>query len=153
MPYREKLSVPVSWWVLSGVAVLALFLAYDITVGLAFALPAAGALAVACGVWLVSRSSAEVAADDVGLRVGRASLPAWAIGEVTPLDQQATARQRGIDADPHAFFALAGYVKTSVRVQVDDPADPVPYWLVSTRHPEALASALVAAREAGARGS
>lgn len=153
MPYREKLRVPASWWALAGVAVLALFLAYDVTIGSAFALPAAGALAVACALWLVSRSSVEVAADASGLRVGRASLPAWAIGEVAPLDQEATARQRGVDADPHAYFALAGYVKTSVRVQVDDPADPVPYWLVSTRHPAALASALVAAREAGAGGS
>ncbi|MGI3786257.1 MAG: DUF3093 family protein, partial [Janthinobacterium lividum] len=34
------------------------------------------------------------------------------------------------------------WVSTSVEIGLDDPADPVPYWLVSTRRPGALASAL-----------
>jgi hypothetical protein len=35
---------------------------------------------------------------------------------------------------------------------LDDPDDPTPYWVVSTRHPEKLATAIVAARQrAGAR--
>jgi hypothetical protein len=29
-----------------------------------------------------------------------------------------------------------------VRVQVTDPADPTPYWVFSTRHPEKVASLL-----------
>ena len=29
-----------------------------------------------------------------------------------------------------------------VRVEITDPADPAPYWLVSSRHPDALAGAL-----------
>ena len=32
--------------------------------------------------------------------------------------------------------------KVLVRVDLNDPADPHPYWLVSTRHPERLADAL-----------
>jgi hypothetical protein len=32
-----------------------------------------------------------------------------------------------------------------VQVTVHDPADPVPYWLVSTRRPDELVAALVAA--------
>jgi hypothetical protein len=149
-PYLERLRVPSSWWVLSGVGVLAVFLAYDAALGVTQALAAAGLLALACAVWLTAQSAKRVCADESGLQVGRASLPSWAIGEVAALDTQATARARGPEADPHAFFALAGYVATSVRVQVADPADPVPYWLVSTRHPDALAAAVVAARDAGA---
>jgi hypothetical protein len=38
-----------------------------------------------------------------------------------------------------------------VRVPLLDPADPAPYWVVSTRHPEALAAALERA-QAAARG-
>jgi hypothetical protein len=37
---------------------------------------------------------------------------------------------------------LRAYLKRSVRVEVTDPADPTPYWLVSSRHPEQLAKAL-----------
>ena len=40
---------------------------------------------------------------------------------------------------------LRPYVKTAVRVELTDPADPTPYWLLSSRHPQALASALDAA--------
>jgi len=31
-------------------------------------------------------------------------------------------------------------------VQIDDPRDPAPYWLLATRHPESLAAALAALR-------
>ena len=37
-----------------------------------------------------------------------------------------------------------------VRVPLTDPADPTPYWLVSTRHPARLVAALDAARSAAA---
>jgi hypothetical protein len=33
-----------------------------------------------------------------------------------------------------------------VRVPILDPADPAPYWVLSTRHPERLAAALEEAR-------
>ena len=29
-----------------------------------------------------------------------------------------------------------------MKVQITDPADPAPYWLISTRHPERLAGAV-----------
>ena len=34
---------------------------------------------------------------------------------------------------------LRPYIKTAVEITLDDPDDPVPYWLVSTRHPHRLA--------------
>jgi hypothetical protein len=37
---------------------------------------------------------------------------------------------------------LRPYIKTTVEITLDDPEDPVPYWLVSTRHPQRLAAAL-----------
>jgi hypothetical protein len=33
-----------------------------------------------------------------------------------------------------------------VRVEVDDPADPTPYWMLSTREPRRLAESINAAR-------
>jgi hypothetical protein len=33
-----------------------------------------------------------------------------------------------------------------VRIETRDPARPVPYWVVSTRHPEQLVAALGATR-------
>jgi hypothetical protein len=42
----------------------------------------------------------------------------------------------GRDADARAYLLLRPYLKRAVRVEITDPADPTPYWLVSTRHPK-----------------
>ena len=55
---------------------------------------------------------------------------------------------RGPRADPAAHLFLRPYVKRAVYVGVADPSDGVPYWLISTRHPDRLAAAL---GDAGAR--
>jgi hypothetical protein len=39
-------------------------------------------------------------------------------------------------------MVLRPYVKTAVEITLADPDDPVPYWLVSTRHPQRLAAAM-----------
>jgi hypothetical protein len=44
------------------------------------------------------------------------------------------------------------WVKGAVQVHLDDPADPTPYWVVSSRNPTALASALLAERAEAAEG-
>ena len=145
--YAERLHVPALWWVLAGLAVLSLFLAYDVAVGGWAALLGAALLAIGLGAWLSGQSTTSVRVDETGLRVGPAHLPPWAVGQVEALDADATRRARTRGADPHGYFALKGYVRQSVRVWVDDPSDPVPYWLVSTRDPQALAAALTVARD------
>jgi hypothetical protein len=67
------------------------------------------------------------------------------LADPTPLDREATRLLAGRDADARAFLLLRPYLKRSVRIEVTDPEDPAPYWLVSTRRPEELAGALVAA--------
>jgi hypothetical protein len=52
---------------------------------------------------------------------------------------------RGPGLDARAFLCLRGWVQTGARVRIDDPQDPTPYWLLSTRHPDRLAAALAAA--------
>jgi hypothetical protein len=48
-------------------------------------------------------------------------------------------------------LVLPPFVPTAVRVELHDPADPTPYWLVGTRHPHHLAAAIEAARTATPR--
>ena len=45
---------------------------------------------------------------------------------------------RGRELDPRAWIHFQGSVNTLVRVRINDPADPTPYWLFSTRHPERI---------------
>jgi hypothetical protein len=89
-----------------------------------------------------------VVVDDLVLRAGRARLPLRHVARVATFDAQRTREARGPQADPRAYLCLRGWIRTSVLVEVDDPDDPHPYWLVSTRRPRDLAPVLAAARDA-----
>jgi len=116
-------------------------LAYGYAVGLAV-----GVLTtvVACGLvaWLLLGTSPVVRVDDRVLRAGRARLPLGYVGRRAVVSPADTTRLRGRDADPSAYLCVRSYVRASVMVEVTDPQDPHPYWLVSTRRPEALLAAL-----------
>ena len=59
-----------------------------------------------------------------------------------PLDE--TRRIAGVEADARAYLLIRPYLKRAVKVEITDPADPAPYWLIGTRHPEELARVLTA---------
>lgn len=82
------------------------------------------------------------------LRVGAAHIPAAALGEPRPLDRDGVRRALGPGSDARAFVCLRSWVPGAVQVPVSDPADPTPSWFVSTRRPQALASAIAEARQA-----
>jgi hypothetical protein len=92
-----------------------------------------------------ARVSVTTTADGGSFTAGPARLPLDVMGDVEALDgtQMRHARGRGLDA--RAYLCLRGWVPTGVRVYLRDPSDPAPYWLVSSRHPAALAAALSAA--------
>ena len=137
MEYAERLGVPLRWWVQGTMLV---------------ATPVAGrrgraarprrpgrsprvALALLALVLLVLR-----------LRPGRRSPTACSApagpgsgsstsARSTALDAEETRRVAGPDADARAYLLLRPYLKRAVRVEITDPADPAPYWLVSTAPP------------------
>lgn len=117
---------------ISDVAALAVFAAVTVTIAI-----------------LLARTADRVVVTDgadPGLRAGRAFLEAWHVGEVTQLDREAGRRVLGPDADARAYLAHRGWIGTAVRVEVQDPEDPTPYWVISTRRPTELAAALVSVR-------
>ena len=148
MEYAERLTVPLRWWVQGTMLVASLWLA------VAVALPAlaAGVVALVAGTLVaalfLAYGAARVAVTGGELRAGRARIALHHLGRVEALDAEETRRVAGRDADARAFLVLRPYLKRSVRVEIADPADPTPYWLVSTRHGEALVRAL-SEREAG----
>ena len=146
MDYAERLTVPLRWWVQGVMLVASLWLALVVAVpeGLAWTVSAL-ALALLVAV-LVGYGSPRVAVERGTLRAGRAHIDLHHLGAVTPLDADGVRRQAGVDADARAYLLLRPYLKRGVRVDITDPADPAPYWLLSCRRPEALASALVATR-------
>ncbi|MCD2442350.1 DUF3093 domain-containing protein [Agromyces sp. SYSU K20354] len=76
------------------------------------------------------------------LRAGRAEIALTDVGEAVPADEEQARVERGTGLDARAFLVIRGWIKPVVRIPVVDPADPTPYWLVSTRRPKELAAAI-----------
>lgn len=144
--YHERLGVPLRWWAQGTMAVAILWLTIVVavpgpTAWIATAL--AFSLIAACLFWY---GDARVIVSDGWFRAGRARIETSHVGTVTALDAEQTRLVAGRDADARAFLLLRPYLKRAVKVEINDPADPTPYWLVSSRHADALATALTAAR-------
>ena len=150
--YRERVHAPLWVWLLTAALTASLGVAYGFRLG-----TPAGVVAfvVSQGLvswWLVA-TAPLVVVDDRVFRAGRARLPLRYAGRIAPLDTAQTRDARGRLADPAAFLCLRSWVSQSVLVEVEDPDDPHPYWLVSTRRGRALAPVLAAARDAARDGS
>ena len=144
MEYDERLSPPIRWWLIGLILVASLWLAVAVAAPAAVAAVVALVSLIVLAVLLTSVGSARVRVRDGWLVAGRARIQAGHLGPVTALSGEETRRVAGRDADARAYLLLRPYLKESVRVEITDPADPAPYWLVSTRRSAQLAQAISA---------
>ncbi|MGA8995956.1 MAG: DUF3093 domain-containing protein [Nocardioidaceae bacterium] len=140
--YDERLSVPLRWWALATMFWASLVIAFLVAVPVWVALAATGALGGLGAAALVGYGAARVTVRDGVLGAGPARIGVEHLGPATALDATGLRLLAGRDADARAFLLLRPYLARGVRVSVEDPADPTPYWLVSTRHPDRLVAAL-----------
>lgn len=138
--YRERLSPGPATY--GAIALFCLFVFIMIVIA---SLPiAAGVsllLLVGGSVFAYVTSPVVTVADGV-LSAGAAHIPARLLGAPTILDRAGVREAMGPSYDPRMFACLRGATGAAVVIDVLDPADPTPSWLVSTRHPEALAAAV-----------
>ena len=139
--YRERLRVPLAWWLLTVPS--ALIIGATIYAGLAEPWPIIimVGLIAGCTAFLIAMSLATVEVRDGTLRAGKAALPLATVSEVVALDENQTMRLRGPRADPAAHLYSRPYLKESVYLTVA-PSGAAPYWLVGTRHPAELAAVI-----------
>nr|WP_218849282.1 DUF3093 domain-containing protein [Nocardioides perillae] len=145
------MTVPLRWWVQGTMLVASLWLALVVAVPEPLAWAVTGVALALVALFLLAYGRAPVRVvttpDGAELQAGRARIDVRHLGPATALDREATRRTAGVEADARAFLLLRPYLKRSVKVELRDPADPTPYWLVSTRHPQRLVAALEAARD------
>jgi len=148
--YDERLGVPLRWWVQGFMFVASLWLAVlaALPESAAWAVTAGAALVVSALFWSFGR--VRISVHDGVLRAGRARIEAQHLGAAQALDADQTHRCAGVEADARAFLLLRPYLKRSVKVAITDPADPAPYWLLSSRRPDELVRALAALKDAPA---
>jgi Protein of unknown function (DUF3093) len=142
--FRERLR-PAAWVWLAGAGLAG-------SIGLIFARLGSGQALVAVVVTgaaattFLVRTTPSVTVQDGLLVAGPARIPLGQLGAAQVLDAAAMRHERGPGLDARAYLLIRGWIDTGVKVCVEDPADPTPYWLVSTRHPQALAAAVGAGR-------
>jgi len=140
--YSEVLSPPI--WLLAFVFFLFASLALSVWAALGNGAGVA-TLIVLCIALVIIRTKVAMKIQIRGgeLRIGRAHIALIYIGEVSVLSIEEMRLTRGRDADPSAFLALRFWQPRGVKVKIRDDRDPTPYWLISSKRSEELASALM----------
>lgn len=81
------------------------------------------------------------------VRFGRATIEREYVGEAYAFRGENARVATGPALDGRAYMCFRGWIPSVIRVQIDDPADPTPYWIASSRHPEKIAEILNQGRE------
>jgi hypothetical protein len=146
LDYREPLRTP-WWWYLVAVGVAGILAAefhvsgliltdwipYGVLVPLSIVI-----------VWYLGHSALEVSAGEI--RIRGAHLPLQYVTGAVALDAATLRRVIGREGDPAAFVSIRPWVGPGVQLWLDDPDDPTPYWIVSSRHPERVVARVRPAR-------
>lgn len=154
--YSERQWVPWYWWAAGLGFVLLLSAQFALNRNTWwFVIPfiVVGALVAWFNVWL-SRTVVRVELDPDGTRwlsVEGANLPNTVVSRSMVVPASARQNALGRQLDPAAFLVSHTWVQEHVLLVLDDPQDPTPYWMVSSRHPEELLEAFVPEQAAAAR--
>ena len=96
----------------------------------------------------LSSTVVTVEEDSDGVRwlgTRNAILPHTVVSRCLAVPTTAKRNAMGRQLDPAAFVVSHGWVPEMAMFVLDDPDDPTPYWLISTRNPENLLKAFVPA--------
>jgi hypothetical protein len=140
--FREKLRPPL-WWYPVALACAALLAAEFHIGGLPLTdwIPWATLLPLSVLiVWSFGRSDLVVRDGEIATR--GAHIPLEFVSGAVSLDAATLRRVVGREGDPRAFISIRPWIGPGVQVWIDDPDDPTPYWVVSTRRPRELVALL-----------
>jgi hypothetical protein len=143
--YRERLW-PAPWLFISTALVipasLLVFLPISTTAGVIVAIVLYGGCVAAL---IAGGPVIEVAGGE--FRAGRARLPLSIVGSVEGFSGDEARAERGQKLDARTWLLIRGWVSPVVKIQILDERDSAPYWVVSTRRPDAVVAAITAAKQ------
>lgn len=97
-------------------------------------------LAVMTTLLVVTTPTITVTRDS--LRVGRATIDRKFVGTAEAFKKGEATAERGTRLNGLAYMCFRGWIDAVVKIEITDPADRTPYWLVSSRRPDELVAAL-----------
>jgi hypothetical protein len=139
--FREVLRPPI--WVLAFIYFL--FLSIVLSVWAALdnrATLVTLALSTIALIWISISMTSEITFDGEVLRIDKANIDRKYLGNVTVLDKNAMRLLRTRDADPAAYLAIKFWEPRGLRIELNDPRDKTPYWLVTSKRGEEIAALL-----------
>ena len=144
--YSEKLSP--AWWLVLATgllvpATLLVFLPLSWLLGLVVGLALwSGTIGI---LWFFAPS---LSIEKGILRAGKARIELQHISAMRVFRSDQARHEKGPGLDARAWLVIVPWIDPTVKVELSDPEDPTPYWLISTRHPEAFTEAWEKARSA-----
>jgi len=139
--FTEVLRPPI--WVLAFIyfmflsLVIAIWAAFDTTSTIV-----AFAIATLAIPFIAKSLTSRILVDQNELRVDKAHIELKYLGKVSVLDSDAMRLMRTRDADPAAFLAIKFWASKGIKIEVIDPRDTTPYWLITSKRGEKLAALL-----------
>ncbi len=138
--YREILR-PAPWLYIAAILVIPAIVLVLAPINMWFGIILSVAVYVTIVILMIVKSP-RIELTDTQLRVGKATIPREHLGAASAFSGSHAIAQRGVQLDARAWVMFAGWVDPVIRIEIVDPLDPVPYWIVSTRHPEDFVAAL-----------
>jgi hypothetical protein len=93
-------------------------------------------------IWIAFSMTSEITFDGKVLEIDKANIEVKYLGKVTVLDKTAMRLLRTRDADPAAYLAIKFWEPRGLRIDLSDPRDRTPYWLVTSKRGEEIAALL-----------
>jgi hypothetical protein len=73
------------------------------------------------------------------LSIGNVQIPTQYVKAITVIEQSSQQSEKGPKLNPSAYVRFQVGVKGLLKVELNDPNDPTPYWLISSRNPDLVA--------------
>lgn len=142
MIFKEVLRPPI--WVLAFIYFLLLSLVIAIWAAFGGLATLYSFIAVTIAlIFLAFKMRSTISINGQELRIDRAHIEIKYLGKVTLLDAPEMRLLRTRDADPAAYLAIKFWTPIGLKVEVNDPRDPTPYWLITSKRGEEIAALLI----------
>jgi hypothetical protein len=148
--YRERLW-PAPWLFVATALVIPASLLVFLPINLLAGVVVAIVLYAGCVILLVL-GGPVIEVTDTDFRAGRASLPLSIAGTVEGFEGDEARAERGVRLDARTWLLIRGWISPVVKIQNLDERDSAPYWVVSTRHPDAVVAAISTAKQRASGG-
>jgi len=93
-------------------------------------------------VLIALKTTLVIEIDETELRAGPAHIELKYLGQAAALDSKEMGRLRTRDADPASYLIFRFWRSTGVKVEINDPRDKTPYWLITSKRSKELAEIL-----------